>query len=250
MPLLLWVASVPILDMLQYLTPGPRGGFSPLLILVAPVALPLVLAFAALSGYLMLFLGGVLVASAMGEDAHPSWPTWDLAAIAEGLARWGWAALVGFAVGVFPMLAYWKYCGDIDTFDVVIFAELAAAGAGYGQMALAASLMHNSLLAANPKTVVSAIGRVGWVYLRPSLVAGFAVVIGAALLYAVLVHAPSLPAAAVGLWAFWVYTLYASMACLRVLGLTYYRRADALGWFKARPRWAIWGRQGTIYANM
>ena len=250
MPLLLWVASVPVLDILNTIGSGPRGGFNPLLLLVAPLAFPLVLAFVAISGYLMLFLGGVLVAGALGEDVHPSWPTWDLAAIAEGLARWGWAALVGLAVGAFPMLVYWKYCGDIDTFDVVIFAELAAVGAGYGQMALAAALMHNSLLAANPKTVVAAIGRVGWSYLRPSLASGFAVVLGAAILYGVLLHAPSVPAAAVGLWGFWVYTLYASMVCLRILGLTYYARAEELGWFKVRPKWAIWGRQGTIYANM
>jgi len=250
MPMLLWVASVPVLDMIQYLGPGPRGGFSPLLLLVAPLAFPLVLAFLALSGYLLLFLGGVLVASSMGEDAHPSWPTWDLAAIAEGLARWGWAAMVGFAVGAFPMLVYWKYCGDVDTFDLVIFAELAAVGAGYGQMALAASLMHNSLLAANPKTVLEAVGRVGWAYLRPSLASGFAVVLGAAFLYVVLCYSPSLPVAAVGLWGFWLYALYASMACLRILGVTYHRRAEELGWFKVRPKWAIWGRQGTIYANM
>jgi hypothetical protein len=249
-PPFFWIMSVPAFDIIRILSPGVGREFNPIAaFLVWSIALPLILSFVMVLGYILLFLGGVLVASAMGEDDHPSWPTWDYRAIVEGLGRWGWALVFGFGLGAFPTVAYWVNCGDIDLFDRIVFADLLVLGAGYTQMALAAALLHNTLLAANPWTVLQGIWRLGWAYLEPCLVAGGAVILALASLYGVLFRAPSLQVAAIGLWAWWVFALYAAMVVLRLLGLTYYRHADALGWFRARPRWAVWGRQGTIYTN-
>ena len=46
--------------------------------------------------------------------------------------------------------------------------------AGFAQMALAAALLHENIVAANPITVVAAIVRIGWAYLWPCLLAGIA----------------------------------------------------------------------------
>jgi hypothetical protein len=198
--------------------------------------LPIAACFALALAYTLLYLGRVLVSAALGEVHHPRWPAWDLEEMLRGGFRWIWALLVGAGVGGFPALVYWLYCGDVDPLDVVIFAELLAAGAAYAQMALLASILHDDPLGANPITVVRGIVRVGWGYARPCLVSGFALVLwlGALAGLFAITH-PTLSALA--LWAFWVLTLYLAMVALRVLGLCYHRHARALGWFRERPRW-------------
>jgi hypothetical protein len=250
MPPFVWIMSVPVLDIVRFAVPArPGENFNPVYLLIVPAAIPLAFSFIMTIGYILLFLGGVLVSSALGEENHPNWPWWDFSAIAEGIARWVWATLVGVATGAFPVIIYWLNCGDIDIVDRIIFVELSALMAGYALMALAASLLHNSVLAANPWMVLQAIRRLGWAYLRPSLVAGVAVVLVASALYAVLFRAPNVQVAALGLWAWWVFALYAAMVVLRMVGLTYHEHADELGWYRSKPKWAVWGRQGTIYAN-
>ena len=125
-------------------------------------------------GYCLLILGQMLVASALGEYDHPTWPEWNSSAISEGLIRWLWAALFGLTLGGFPMIVYWLYCGNIDGFDRIVFAELAVLGTGYAQMMLAAALLNDSLVAANPVTVLASIFRIGWDYVVPCLVSGVA----------------------------------------------------------------------------
>jgi hypothetical protein len=145
---------------------------------------------------------------------------------------------VGGVAGGFPAVAYWVYCGAIDTFDVIVLADLIALGTVYAQLALLASILHDDPLGANPFTVLRAIRRVGWDCLRPGLVTGFAAVLAAGackLLFAI--ENPVL--AAVGLWAFWVLILYEALVVLRVLGLFYFRHARKLGWFRDRPRWGV-----------
>jgi hypothetical protein len=246
-PTFLWVMSIPVFDVIAAVS--PQGGFNALALLIVPFTLPLVASFVLVFGYMVLFAGQVLVASAMGEDDHPGWPEWDTHNILEGLGRMFWAVVVGGLVGGLPALYYWLHCGDIDLFDEVVFGELLAVGTGYAQMTLTAALVHESVLAANPLTVVRGIVRIGWRYLYPCLVTGFALVIATGLLQWVLFSSPSIEIAALALWGFWVFLLYEAMVVSRVLGLTYYHNASKLGWFRKRPRWATSSRTGRLYGN-
>jgi hypothetical protein len=246
-PVLL-LLSLPIFDVIAIAEPLSRGEWA-LGLLVLPIFLPLLIVFALVLGYGLLVLGHMFVASALGEPDHPGWPEWNPPAIAEGLGRWLWASLFGLALGGFPVVAYWTYCGDIDWFDWMIFAELVVLGMGYALMALAASLLHDSLSAANPITVFSAIVKVGWDYVQPCLTGGIALMLGAGIIYAVFVKIPSLIQAVAALWGFWVFTLYAAMVVIRMVGLTYHAHAEALGWFQVRPKWGTPARFGRLYSN-
>ena len=181
----LWLLSLPIFDWIAIIDPLAKGNWA-LGLLVLPIFLPLILSFAMTLGYVLLCLGQVLVVSALGEDDHPRWPAWHPAEISEGLARWIWAGLFGLVLGGFPVVLYWIHCGPIDWFDRVVFAELVMVGAGYAEMALAAALLHDSLIAANPYTVLQAIVRVGWDYVQPCLVAGISVLLAGGAFWAVL----------------------------------------------------------------
>jgi hypothetical protein len=70
-----------------------------------------------------------------------------------------------------------------------------------------------------------------------------------AALWGLLFYIPSLKLAFLALWGFWVLVLYEAMAVLRIVGLTYYARAEQLGWFRGRPKWGTPGRFGKIYSN-
>jgi hypothetical protein len=244
----LWLLSLPVFDWIAIIDPLDKGNWA-LGLLVLPVFLPLLFSFLMTLGYVLLCLGQMLVTSALGEDDHPRWPAWHPAEISEGLSRWLWAGMFGLVLGGFPLAAYWVRCGPIDWFDRVVFAELVIVGAGYAQMALAAALLHDSLIAANPYTVLRAIVRVGWDYVQPCLVAGVCVMLAAGAFWAVLFGVPSFRLAAFCLWAFWVFTLYGAMVTLRMLGLTYHQHAGELLWFYDAPRWATSARVGRLYAN-
>jgi hypothetical protein len=248
MPPLLFLLSLPVFDWIAIVDPFRRADWA-LGLLALPIFLPLLCSFAMVLGYTLLAVGQMMVTSALGEWEQPPWPEWNSQTISEGLGRWLWAALWGLALGGFPIVAYWIECGKIDWFDRVIMAELVILGAGYAQVALAASLLHETLVAANPLTVLAAIGRIGWGFLRPCLVGGIVLLASGGFLWVVLFRAPSFRVAAAGLWGFWVMALYGSMVALRVLGVTYYLYADALGWFRGRPRWTCSSRSGRIYSN-
>ncbi len=248
-PPFLTIMSVPVFEIVTLFRSGPRGDFNPLAFLIVPFSLPMVISFTLTFGYVLLYLGRVLVSSAVGERDHPRYPIWERFTILEGVGRWIWAGLLGFGVGALPAIAYWKNCGDVDWLDLVVFAELLALGAGYAQMALAAALLHDSLAMANPITVARAIWSIGWAYLYPSLVAAVAVMLGAAAWTLVMYYPPGLGTAALGLWGFWVFALYEAMVVLRVVGWCYYRHGQAIGWFRTRPSWGAWERPGRIYSN-
>jgi len=234
LPPLLWFASIPMVTMIVALS-GNDSAFriGAVLILTASGV-----GFGVVFGYALLFLGRVLASSAAGERHHPRWPDWELTSIAFGLGRWAWAGLVGGAVGGFPAVVYWLYCGDIDLFDAMILAELLAAGAVYALMGLLASILHEDALAANPFTVIGAIRRVGWGYAQPCLVTGCAAVVAVTLGAAAFeTQTPAL--AAFLFWLFWVVLLYEAMVVLRVLGLFYHAHARDLGWFRGRSRWGV-----------
>ncbi|MFO0949899.1 MAG: hypothetical protein U0835_01860 [Isosphaeraceae bacterium] len=235
LPPLLWVTSVMVFGGLTAAFTG-GGGIGSLLGLL--MFLPSSIGLFAVGGYALLFLARVLAASALGEPHHPRWPDWELSTMAAGLGRWLWAGFVGLVVGGVPALTYWVYCGDVDFFEAVILTELAAAGAVYALMALVASILHEDLAAANPFTVLGAVWTVGWGYAVPCLACGASVfVCGGLLLAAVELEDPFL--AAVLMYGFWVAALYLGMVVLRVLGLCYFKKARALGWFRGRTRWGV-----------
>ncbi len=230
LPPFLAIMAVPVFDMTVHIKPG--NVLNPVALLIIPFTLPLVICFLLTIGYVLLFLGRVLSWSALGEDDHPRWPKWDRLEIIEELGRWTWAGVMGLVVGGFPALVYWIWCGDVDWMDLFLFLDLAILGASYAQMALVAALLHESLLAANPVTVLRSIARIGWEYLGPCLVTGMALALIFAAWTFVLLHSPSIEVGVFGLWACWVFTLYAAMVVFRVLGTTYYQHSGDLGWFR------------------
>jgi hypothetical protein len=248
MPPFLLLLSLPVFDWIAIVDPFRRADWA-LGLLALPIFLPLMFAFAMVFGYCLLVLGQMLVASALGEYDHPAWPEWDGSAIAEGIGRWVWAFIVGVALGVFPTVAYWISCGTIDWFDRVVFADLVLLGTAYAQVALAASLLHDSLLAANPVTVLIAIGRLGWDCVQPCVSAGVAMLMGGGILWSVFFVIPTMKLGALALWGFWIFALYAAMVVFRMLGLTYHAHERALHWFRNRPRWATSSRAGRLYSN-
>lgn len=245
-PLLLFL-SLPIFDVVALIDTSRVNWALGLLIL--PIMTPLITVFALVFGYGLFFFGHMFVASALGEPDHPGWPHWDPPEIGEGLLRWVWAAVFGLVLAGFPVVAYWRICGDIDWFDRMIFFDLIVLGAGYALMALAASLLHDSLVAANPFTVLGAILRIGFDFVMPCLAGGLGLVIAGLAIYGVLFEIPSIKLAVVGLWGFWVLVLYEVMVVLRMVGLTYHAHAKELHWFAGRPRWGTPVRFGKIYQN-
>ena len=247
-PPVLWLLSLPVFDFISVLEPMTKSDWA-LGLLVLPIFLPLLFSFAMTFGYVLLFLGHVLIASAMGENEHPRWPEWQPPEISEGLGRWLWAILFGVALGGLPVIVYWVYCGQIDWLDGIVFLDLVLVGTGFAQMALAAALMHDTIIAANPITVMSAIFQIGWDYVVPCLVGSVAIIFAGLGVYGLLFRMPRMWMEAVALWAFWVFVLYESMVVLRMLGLTYYAHSLELVWFRRRPRWASSRLDGRIYSN-
>ena len=147
------------------------------------------------------------------------------------------------------MALYWGYSREINWLHGVVFVDLIVVGTAFGQMALAAALLHDTIIAANPFTVLIAILRVGWAYVIPCLVASVALVLGGLGVYGLLFRMPRMWMEAVALWAFWVFVLYEGMVVMRMLGLTYHAHAVELVWFRRRPRWATSRLHGRIYSN-
>ncbi len=246
-PPALWGLSLPIFDFIAFLDQTKSNWALGLAVL--PVFLPLMFSFVMTLGYVLLFLGYVLVSSAMGENDHPRWPEWHPAEISEGIFRWLWAVIQGVAIGGLPVVLYWAYVHKIDWLHGFVIIDLVIAGTAFGQMALAAALLHDTIIAANPVTVFLAIFRVGWAYLLPCLVASVAAVLAALGVYGLLFRMPKMWMEAVALWAFWVFLLYEGMVVMRMLGLTYHAHAVDLVWFRRRPQWATSRLHGRIYPN-
>lgn len=247
LPPVMWLLSVPIFDLLRFVFPADRS-FNPIAVVIVPLTMPLVLGFLLFFGYILLFLGRVLVSSAIGQEEHPRWPPWDRYEILEGLARWAWAALFGFGVGGLPALIYGVIRGTTEPVDRVCLTELAAVGIAYAQVALAASLLHDALIAANPVTVVRCLFQLGKDYVPAAVIGVVSMLICGGSLWFVLNRISNLTLAAFGLWGFWVLYLYLSTVVMRAVGLAYYRHSEALGWYRERPRWGT-DRANRIYIN-
>jgi hypothetical protein len=244
----LWVLSLPIFDVIAVLQPLTKGDWA-LGLLIVPVMIPMIFSFAMIFGYALLFLGHVLVASSLGENDHPRWPEWHPADIAEGICRWLWACVMGGVAGGVPIAVYLWRTERMDLVGWALLAGLVLVGAGYALMALAASLLHDSIIAANPFTVLAAIFRLGWSYFRPCGVAAAALVLAGVGVWGLLYKVPNMGIEALALWSFWLLIFYMAMVVLRMMGLTYHAHALDLHWFRRRPRWATSSRHGQIYAN-
>lgn len=247
-PPILWLLSLPVFDFIAVLEPLTKSDWA-LGLVVVPIFIPLLFSFGAIVSYLLVFLGRVLVASAMGENDHPHWPELSVEDLSEGIARWIWALVMGAVIGGLPALGYWHYFGAVDWPTGVILAVLLYLGVGFTQMALAASLMHETITAANPVTVGAAVYRIGRSYILPCAVSTVALLLTVLGVYSLLFHLPKMWMEAVALWGFWVFFLYTGMVLFRMLGLTYHAHAMDLYWFRRRPRWASGSRPGRIYAN-
>ncbi len=81
----------------------------------------------------------------------------------------------------------------------------------YAQMALMTALLHDSLAAANPVTVIRSIARIGKGYVASCLVSALTCLLILMAWWMVLLHSPSMGLGLLGLWACWVFTLYAAM---------------------------------------
>ena len=139
---------------------------------------------------------------------------------------------MGLVVGGLPACVYGTHCGEVDAFDLLIFAGLAFVGIGYAQMALMTALLHDSLAAANPITIVRSLYRIGRPCLTTCLVTTITFLGSLTLWSMVLLHSPSLEVGLFGLWGSWVLTLYAVMMVVRVLGTLYYQHETHLSWFR------------------
>jgi hypothetical protein len=246
-PPILFLLTLPIFDVIAVLEPL-KGDWA-LGLLVVPVMVPVVFSFSMTFGYALLFLGHVLVSSALGENDHPRWPEWHPADIAEGIFRWIWACLWGAGIVAGPIALYWMNCGEVDWADWVVICVLTLLGAGYSLMVLAASLLHENVLIANPVTVFAAIARIGSGYLWLCVAAGIAVGLAALGVWGLLYKMPRMWIEAVALWGYWVFFLYMAMAMLRMVGLMCYAHALHLSWFRRKPTWATSVRDGRIYSN-
>lgn len=232
MPPAFWFATLPILTIGSAWASGnPLAGAVSVMGLI-----PSALMLFPLVSFILLYLGRVITASAIGEVHHPRWPDWDPTDMLRGIGRWLWALLIGGFLGGFPSVLYWLYCGDVDLFDAIILFELAGMGAVYGQVALLASILHDDPLGAHPLTVLRAIRQLGWRWLSPAAIL-VSFTIGALLALPVVLKIRTPWIAALAYWGYWVGLLYGLMVVLRRLGLFYHRHARALGWFGERPKW-------------
>ena len=87
LPPMLWVLSLPVFDVISVLQPMTKADWA-LGMLIVPVMAPMIFSFAMTFGYALLFLGHMLVSTALGENDHPRWPEWHPSEISEGIGRW------------------------------------------------------------------------------------------------------------------------------------------------------------------
>ena len=242
-----WVLSLPIFDFIAYLQPLTKGHWAPGLAIL-PIFLPLMFSFAMTFGYVLLFLGYVLVASAMGENDHPRWPEWHPAEISEGIIRWVWALLLGVARAD----CRWHCTGATVVRSTGCMASSSSISSWWGRRLVRWPWRWRSCTTRSSPPIRSPCGSrsCGGTGLRvPCLVASVALVLGGLGVYGLLFRMPRMWMEAVALWAFWVFVLYEGMVVMRMLGLTYHAHAVELVWFRRRPRWATSRLHGRIYSN-
>jgi hypothetical protein len=205
------------------------------LTMVAPMAFLMLLAL----GYVGMYFEQVLIDAAAGDVHHPRLPAWSITGCLISAFRLVICLVTGFVVPGFLALAYWLNCGDLDWADRVILVMILTPGAVYAQVALAAVVLHDDLRAANPVTVLSALGRVGTSAI--TLAIGLAVPLAlTALMVPALLSLPGWQAA-FATYVFWVILVYEGMVMAWVLGAFCRHHSQELGWFADRPQWGVRG---------
>jgi hypothetical protein len=199
------------------------------------IMIPSALAGVFVWGYTLIYLGNVLTSSAFGEPLPPRAPNLE-EGVFRVLGRWFWAILSGVLLGFAPAIVYWINCGEINWLDRIMFANLAAVGAAYAQMALLASLLHDDPLAANPVTVFRAMYRVGWDYAGVCFMSG-AFLVFMAFSLGLISEVDNGFFYLVLALLYWAAFLYGAMVVLRRLGLFCHRHKVVLAWFADRPTW-------------
>ena len=236
MPPLFWLTSLPSISMVAVLL---TEGVSASTRFGVMFLVPIVACFALVLSYTLLYLGRVLVSSALGEVHHPRWPSWDLEEMFRGVCRWFWAIVVGVGIGVIPAAAYWISCGDLDPLDIMVLVDLLALGAAYAQMALLATHLARRSPGGQPDHGDPG-DRPDRLELCPGLPGQWGDPARCGSARSRECSTSPIPCwGRVALWAFWVMVLYLAMVALRVLGLCYHHRSRALGWFGERPRWGV-----------
>jgi hypothetical protein len=187
-------------------------------------------------GYTLVYLGNVLISSALGEALPPRTPHFGEEDVLRVLGRWFWGSIIGIGLGAVPAVAYWIYCGEIDWADRLMFINLAAFGVAYAQMALLAVLLHDDPLAANPITVFRAIRKVGWDYAGPCFLGG-AFLVSVIFQLGLIAQIKEWWVYVLAFWFFWVNFLHSAMVVLRRLGRFCHKHRVLLDWFPERPTW-------------
>jgi hypothetical protein len=178
-------------------------------------------------GYVCAFLDCVLASGAAGESRHVRWPGRDLLLVFRSLVAWGLAfvsvpgplAVIGFY--------YWLNCGDVQTVDWIILAEMAVVGAGYWLLAVLVVTQTERLRDANPWRVAEFAERLGWRTLAAAMMAGLLLFSHGLLAFAtasVLHDNVGLGLIlAAGCWLSW---LYWATAAFRIVGVWWYYRTS------------------------
>ncbi len=200
------------------------------------MAAPMLLFLLMTLGYVLLFLTEGLRSSAFGDTQHPRVPPWQTGPVLASLFRGLWAGAFGTLLSA-PLIAlYLSGRQELQAKDWAVMALLSTPGLAYAQLALIGVSLHESFVAANPATVLSALTRAGIDSFRVIALAMASAVVGA-VAFLGLFLLPGIPAVILGTWVFWVATLYLAMVVCRVLGLFYRKHSEAIGWFPDRPRW-------------
>jgi hypothetical protein len=173
------------------------------------------------AGYLVAYYSRVVSSSADGDRELPDWPEFHNMTD-DIIAPFGRAAVV-IGVSAGPALAALAY-GRPDF--AVIFG---CVGLLYGPMAWMAVSLHESILAANPVTVVGSITRVPLQYVVASVV--FMVVT-----FGTMLLQEALAATVVGTIGSYIVGLYGMLVAMRVLGLLYYHNEETFDWFGESER--------------
>lgn len=187
------------------------------------------------SGYLGIFLERILIDAAAGEVVHPRMPSWALGRMIVNVWRLG-AAL---AIGCAPMAAgasfYVQGLDAVQAYHWVLIALAMAPGLVYAQFALASVALRDSVLAANPGTVLGSLAR------APGAAVGLAIGLLVPTTLAILLAVAlfiigkdfSGNLAVLLTYAFWLAIVYGSMVSARVLGNFCRTHRRALGWYSA-----------------
>lgn len=228
MPVGFWFATVPLFGLVPTFVDGTGLSLFALIFLF-----PVLILLIVILGQMLGFLGKVLVSSALGEIPPPRAPGWGLSEVGSTLARWIGALILGVVIGGAPTLIYWINCGEVDWLDRIVILDLVIPGLAYAQMALLATLLHETPWAGNPITVFQGIWGVGWSYAKPCLRSGTMLIL-VWILFEIVMRIKDPLGQAVAYWLFCFVVVYASIVVMRWLGLFCHRHQVILEWFPER----------------